>query len=81
MRIFEKIEITNEVQKMVLSGYKYEMKLAISVLVVCMLAMILTLYLSPIILTIGIVLQTLVFTKYLYDRRVKLKKDVNKFSY
>jgi Flp pilus assembly protein TadB len=81
MRIFEKIEITNEVQKMVLSGYKYEMKLAISVLVVCMLAMILTLYLSPIILTIGIVLQTLVFTKYLYDRRVKLKKDINKFSY
>jgi hypothetical protein len=50
-------------------------------LVVCMLAMILTLYLSPIILTIGIVLQTLVFTKYLYDRRVKLKKDINKFSY
>ena len=81
MRIFEKIEITNEVQKMVLSGYKYEMKLAISVLVVCMLAMILTLYLSPIILTIGIVLQTSVFTKYLYDRRVKLKKDINKFSY
>jgi len=81
MRIFEKIEITNEVQKMVLSGYKHEMKLAISVLVVCMLAMILTLYLSPIILTIGIVLQTSVFTKYLYDRRVKLKKDINKFSY
>jgi Flp pilus assembly protein TadB len=81
MRIFEKIEITNEVQKMVLSAYKHEMKLAISVLVVCMLAMILTLYLSPIILTIGIVLQTSVFTKYLYDRRVKLKKDINKFSY
>ena len=79
MKIFEKIEITNDVQKIVFKGYKHETKLAISVLILCMLVMILTL--SPIVLTIGIVLQLLIFGKYLYDRRIKLKKDIDKFIY
>lgn len=80
MKIFDKIEVTNEVQKIVFDGYKHETKLAISVLMLCMVAMILLSYQSAIILTIGIVLQVLVFTKYLYDRRVKLKNDIIKFS-
>lgn len=33
MKIFDKVEINNEVQKIVFGGYKYEIKLAISVLV------------------------------------------------
>ncbi len=80
MKIFDKVEINNEVQKIVFGGYKYEIKLAISVLVVCMLAMIMVSYKSPTILAIGIVFQLLVFTKYLYDRRVKLKNDIIKFK-
>mgnify|MGYP001010893772 FL=1 len=80
MKIFDKVEINNEVQKIVFGGYKYEIKLAISVLVVCMLVMIMVSYKSPVILVIGIVFQLLVFTKYLYDRRVKLKNDIIKFK-
>lgn len=56
------------------------MKLAISALLVCMLAMVLVSYKTPGILTIGIVFQILVFGKYMYDRRVKLKNELSILS-
>lgn len=80
MEIFNKIEINSPVNQIIFDDYKYEMKLAIIVFVVCMLAMILVSYKSPVALTIGIIFQVLVFTKYLYDRRIKLKEDIKKFK-
>ena len=84
MKIFDKIKVENEVQKFVYDGYKHEMKLAISVLIVILFGDILVTLLphsiSSFWLSLCISLQVLVFIKYLYDRRIKLQKDIKTFS-
>jgi len=80
MKIFDKIEINNEAQKLIFDNYKYEMKLAFSVLLAIILGDIAVSYQSPVMLVVFISIQLLIFTKYLYDRRVKLKNDIIQFK-
>jgi hypothetical protein len=65
------------IAKIILAGYKHEMILAFSTIIICIMAMCVVSYKSPIILLLGISFMILVFLKYLKDRKQKVTKDIN----
>lgn len=65
------------IAKIILAGYKHEMILAFSTIIVCMIALCIVSYQSPVLLLVGIAFQVLVFLKYLRDRKQKVVKDIN----
>ena len=77
MKIFKKITPTGDAQKVFVDSYKFEMKLAFSVLIVMIFGDFLVSYKSPkefypMIIIVIVAIQLFVFAKYLYDRRVRL---------
>lgn len=77
MKIFKKITPTGDAQKVFVDSYKFEMKLAFSVLIVMIFGDFLVSYKSPkefypMMVIIIVAVQLLIFAKYLYDRRVRL---------
>ncbi len=74
-KIFKKIETNGDPFKEVLVKiYKHETILAIGVLIACSIGMILISKFAG----YGIIFNILIFSKYLYDRRIKLNKDLDK---
>jgi hypothetical protein len=79
MRILKNIKPINDIQKIFFDNYKYEMKLAIGVIIAILISDLLFGYnLNPLVLITIISIQVLVFTKYLYDRRTKLLDVLDK---
>lgn len=79
MKIFKKITPTGDAQKVFVDSYKFEMKLAFSVLIVMIFGDFLVSYKSPkefypMMIIVIVAIQLFVFAKYLYDRRAKLLK-------
>lgn len=71
--MFKKIETNGDPFKEALVKiYKHETKTAIAVLIACSIGMLF----MPNLAGYGIIFNILIFSKYLYDRRVKLNKDL-----
>jgi len=72
--MFKKIETNGDpFKETLIKIYKYETKCAIAVLIACSTGMLF----MPKYAGYGIIFNILIFSKYLYDRRAKLIKDLN----
>lgn len=67
----------NKTQKLLISFYRKETLMACSILLI----VIIVTSLLPKYALYGIIFDILVFSKYLYDRRRKLKNDLKEFNY